>query len=162
MAGVAVFTLASLLSGLAWSERTLIVTRALQGLGGALLAPAALSIVATTFREGRERNIALGVWGAASGIGGAVGVLLGGVLTAIFLAADSAVLRVLGIHRSRAVVGAAAAALITIPIGPALSPAVQVAALAAIVAGGLGSDELRAAAAGFPPRLQPQRSSRAR
>jgi EmrB/QacA subfamily drug resistance transporter len=81
MAGVAVFTLGSLLSGLAWSEAVLIVTRALQGFGGALLAPAALSIVVITFREGRERNIALGVWGAASGIGGAVGVLLGGVLT---------------------------------------------------------------------------------
>jgi EmrB/QacA subfamily drug resistance transporter len=81
MAGVAVFTLGSLLSGLAWSEGSLIVARALQGLGGALLAPAALSIVVTTFREGRDRNIALGVWGAASGAGGAVGVLLGGVLT---------------------------------------------------------------------------------
>ena len=81
MAGVAVFTLGSLLSGLAWSEGALIVTRALQGLGGALLAPAALSIIVTTFREGRDRNIALGVWGAASGSGGAVGVLLGGILT---------------------------------------------------------------------------------
>ena len=81
MTGVAVFTLGSLLSGLAWSEHALIVTRGVQGLGGALLAPAALSIVVTTFREGRERNIALGVWGAASGTGGAVGVLLGGVLT---------------------------------------------------------------------------------
>ena len=81
MAGVAVFTLGSLLSGLAWSEDALVASRALQGLGGALLAPAALSIVVTTFREGRERNIALGVWGAASGIGGAVGMLLGGVLT---------------------------------------------------------------------------------
>ncbi len=81
MAGVSVFTVGSLLSGLAWSEDALIVTRGLQGLGGALLAPAALSIVVTTFREGRERNIALGVWGAASGSGGAVGVLLGGVLT---------------------------------------------------------------------------------
>jgi EmrB/QacA subfamily drug resistance transporter len=81
MAGVAVFTLGSLLSGLAWSEASLIVTRGLQGLGGALLAPAALSIVVTTFREGRDRNIALAVWGAASGSGGAVGVLLGGVLT---------------------------------------------------------------------------------
>src|SRR5207244_4138481 len=77
----AVFTLSSLLSGLAWSEGSLIVSRALQGLGGALLVPAALSIVVTTFREGRERNVALGVWGAASGIGGAVGVLVGGVLT---------------------------------------------------------------------------------
>ncbi len=81
MAGVAVFTPGSLLSGLAWSEPALIVTRALQGLGGALLVPAALSIVVTAFPEGRERNIALGVWGAASGSGGAVGVLLGGVLT---------------------------------------------------------------------------------
>ncbi|HET7043682.1 MAG TPA: DHA2 family efflux MFS transporter permease subunit [Gaiellaceae bacterium] len=81
MAGVAVFTVGSLLSGLAWSEGSLIVTRALQGLGGGLLAPAALSIVVTSFREGRERNVALGVWGAASGVGGAVGVLLGGVLT---------------------------------------------------------------------------------
>ena len=81
MTGVAVFTLSSLLSGLAWSEGSLIVSRALQGLGGALLVPAALSIVVTTFREGHERNVALGVWGAASGIGGAVGVLLGGVLT---------------------------------------------------------------------------------
>jgi EmrB/QacA subfamily drug resistance transporter len=81
MTGVAVFTVGSLLSGLAWSEGALIVTRSLQGLGGALLVPAALSIVVTTFREGRERNIALGVWGAASGSGGAVGVLLGGVLT---------------------------------------------------------------------------------
>lgn len=81
MAGVAVFTLGSLFSGFAWSEGALIVSRALQGLGGALLAPAALSIVVTTFREGRERNVALGVWGAISGVGGAVGVLLGGVLT---------------------------------------------------------------------------------
>ena len=81
MVGVSVFTVGSLLSGLAWSEGALIATRGLQGLGGALLAPAALSIVITTFREGRERNIALGVWGAASGTGGAVGVLLGGVLT---------------------------------------------------------------------------------
>ena len=81
MSGVAVFTLGSLLSGLAWSEGALIVTRALQGLGGALLAPAALSIVVTTFREGRDRNVALAVWGAVSGVGGAVGVLLGGVLT---------------------------------------------------------------------------------
>jgi EmrB/QacA subfamily drug resistance transporter len=76
-----VFTVGSLLSGLAWSAGALIVTRALQGLGGALLAPAALSIIVTTFREGRDRNRALGVMGAASGSGGAVGVLLGGILT---------------------------------------------------------------------------------
>jgi EmrB/QacA subfamily drug resistance transporter len=80
-AGVALFTVGSLLSGLAWSESTLIVFRALQGLGGALLSPAALSIVVTTFAEGRERNTALGIWGAVSGSGVAAGVLLGGVLT---------------------------------------------------------------------------------
>src|SRR5438105_11057183 len=81
MIGVAVFSASSLLSGLAWSEGSLIAFRALQGLGGALLAPAALSILMTTFAEGRDRNLALGVWGAASGSGGAAGVLLGGVLT---------------------------------------------------------------------------------
>ncbi len=81
MAGLALFTVSSLLDGLAWSEGSLIAFRALQGLGAALLSPAALSILTTTFREGRERNIALGVWGAASGSGGAAGVLLGGALT---------------------------------------------------------------------------------
>src|SRR5256885_7918133 len=81
IAGVALFTVSSLLSGLAWSEGSLIAFRALQGTGGALLAPAALSILMTTFKEGRERNLALGIWGAASGSGGAAGVLLGGVLT---------------------------------------------------------------------------------
>src|SRR5439155_12576140 len=81
VAGLAVFVGSSLLSGLAWSESSLIGFRALQGLGGALLAPAALSILMTTFPEGRERNTALGIWGAASGTGGAAGVLLGGLLT---------------------------------------------------------------------------------
>src|SRR5205809_996594 len=81
MAGLALFTVSSLANGLAWSEGSLIAFRALQGLGGALLAPAALSILTTMFREGRERNLALGIWGAASGSGGAAGVLLGGVLT---------------------------------------------------------------------------------
>src|SRR5213595_210828 len=81
VAGVALFTLASLLDGLAWSEGSLIAFRSLQGLGAALLSPAALSILTTTFREGRERNLALGIWGAASGSGGAAGVLLGGALT---------------------------------------------------------------------------------
>src|SRR5512132_2301919 len=80
-AGVALFTASSLLAGLAWSDEALIAFRALQGLGGALLAPAGLSILLTTFREGRERNLALGIWGAASGSGAAVGVLLGGLLT---------------------------------------------------------------------------------
>jgi EmrB/QacA subfamily drug resistance transporter len=81
VAGVGVFTAGSLLSGLAWSESSLIGFRALQGVGGALLAPAGLAILMTTFHEGRDRNIALGIWGAASGSGAAAGVLLGGVLT---------------------------------------------------------------------------------
>ena len=85
MAGLLLFSASSLLCGLAWSEGSLIAFRALQGLGGALLAPAALSILMTTFREGRERNLALGIWGAASGSGGAAGVLLGGVLTSYSL-----------------------------------------------------------------------------
>src|SRR5947207_5984763 len=84
MAGLVLFTASSLLDGLAWSEGSLIGFRALQGLGAALLSPAALSILTTTFQEGRERNLALGVWGAASGSGGAAGVLLGGVLTSSF------------------------------------------------------------------------------
>src|SRR5437870_6844333 len=81
MAGMAVFTVFSLLDGLAWSSGSLVAFRGLQGLGAALLAPAALSILTTTFREGRDRNVALGIWGAASGSGGAAGVLLGGALT---------------------------------------------------------------------------------
>jgi EmrB/QacA subfamily drug resistance transporter len=81
VAGLALFTVSSLLDGLAWSETSLIAFRVLQGLGAALLSPAALSILTTTFRQGRERNLALGIWGAASGSGGAAGVLLGGALT---------------------------------------------------------------------------------
>jgi len=79
--GLALFSAASLLCGLAWSESSLIAFRGVQGLGGALLAPAALALLMTTFAEGRERNLALGIYGAASGSGAAVGVLLGGVLT---------------------------------------------------------------------------------
>ena len=81
VAGLGVFALSSLLCGFAWSETSLIGFRALQGLGGALLAPAALSLLMTTFAEGRERNLALGIYGAVSGSGAAAGVLLGGVLT---------------------------------------------------------------------------------
>src|SRR6266545_4514179 len=69
------------MAGLAWSEGSLIGARALQGLGAAIITPAALSILSTTFVEGRERNIALGAWGAVGGFGAAAGVLLGGVLT---------------------------------------------------------------------------------
>jgi EmrB/QacA subfamily drug resistance transporter len=81
LGGLAVFTLASLFAGLAWSEASLIAARGFQGLGAAIITPAALSILSTTFHEGRERNIALGVWGAVGGFGAAAGVLLGGILT---------------------------------------------------------------------------------
>src|SRR5215212_1695908 len=81
LAGIVVFTVASFLAGLAWSETSLIAARALQGLGAAVISPAALSILSTTFAEGRERNIALGVWGAVGGFGAAAGGLLGGILT---------------------------------------------------------------------------------
>jgi len=81
IAGLVVFTSASLLAALAWSETSLIGARAVQGLGAAIIAPAALSILMTTFSEGKERNIALGVWGAVGGFGAAAGVLLGGIFT---------------------------------------------------------------------------------
>jgi EmrB/QacA subfamily drug resistance transporter len=81
LGGLVVFALASLAGGLAASSGQLIVARAVQGLGAATLSPAALAIVTTTFRDGAERNKALGVWGAVAGGGGAAGVLLGGVLT---------------------------------------------------------------------------------
>jgi len=81
MIGLDVFALASLAGGLAQSPAWLIGARAAQGLGAALMAPAALSLVTATFREGSERNRALSVWGAVAGSGAAAGVLLGGVLT---------------------------------------------------------------------------------
>jgi EmrB/QacA subfamily drug resistance transporter len=80
-AGIAVFSLASLLNGVAQSPTMLILGRGLQGLGGALLSPAALSIITTTFTETSERTKALGVWSAIAAGGGAVGLILGGVLT---------------------------------------------------------------------------------
>ena len=81
ISGLILFGLASLAGGLAQSEWQLIAARAIQGLGAAIVSPAALSIVTTTFTEGKERNKALGVWGAVAGAGGAAGVLMGGVLT---------------------------------------------------------------------------------
>ncbi len=81
MVGLVIFSLASLAGGFAQSEAWLIGARAVQGLGAAIVSPAALSIITTTFAEGTERNRALGVWGAVAGAGGAAGVLLGGVLT---------------------------------------------------------------------------------
>src|SRR5256885_11453619 len=81
MSGLVLFALASLAGGLATNSGQLIAARSVQGLGAAILSPAALSIVMTTVRDGAERNQALGVWGAVAGRGGAAGVLLGGVLT---------------------------------------------------------------------------------
>src|SRR5947199_6108968 len=81
VAGVALFSAASLVNGIATSSGMLVAGRALQGLGAALVSPAALSIVTTTFAEGRERTQALGVWSAIAAGGGAVGLVLGGLLT---------------------------------------------------------------------------------
>jgi EmrB/QacA subfamily drug resistance transporter len=81
LGGIVLFTVASLLAGLAWSEASLIAARGLQGLGAAVITPAALSILMTTFAEGRDRNTALGVWGAVGAFGAVAGVLLGGILT---------------------------------------------------------------------------------
>jgi len=81
LVGIVVFTAASLLSGLAWSEGALIGARAVQGLGAAIISPAALSILMTSFAQGKERNTALGAWGAVGAFGAVAGVLLGGVLT---------------------------------------------------------------------------------
>jgi EmrB/QacA subfamily drug resistance transporter len=81
VAGLAMFALASLAGGFANSQGLLIAARAVQGLGGAVIAPASLSILTTTFAEGAARNRAVGIWGAMGGAGGAAGVLLGGVVT---------------------------------------------------------------------------------
>src|SRR5918997_381871 len=80
MAGLVIVAVASLFAGFAPDEGTLIAARAAQGLGAAIIAPSALSIVTTIFRDGSERNKALGAWGAVAGSGGAARVLLGGVL----------------------------------------------------------------------------------
>jgi len=82
--GLVIFTGASLLDGLASNEGFLVGSRALQGLGAALISPAALSIISTTFAEGKERARALGVWAAIAIGGSAVGLILGGVLTQYF------------------------------------------------------------------------------
>jgi EmrB/QacA subfamily drug resistance transporter len=81
LVGIVLFTSASLVSGLAWGQGPLIGARAFQGLGAAMITPAALSILTTTFAEGKERNAALGAWGAIGAFGAVAGVLLGGVLT---------------------------------------------------------------------------------
>jgi EmrB/QacA subfamily drug resistance transporter len=79
--GGALLALSSLLCGLAWSAEVLIVARVLQGIAAAIMTPTALSIIMNTFKEGRERNTALGAWSSAGGVGGTVGALLGGPLT---------------------------------------------------------------------------------
>src|SRR3954462_14186966 len=79
--GLLLFALASLFGGVAQTDGQLIAARAVQGLGGAIVAPATLSVLTTTFTEGRERNHALGLWGAMGAVGGATGALLGGLLT---------------------------------------------------------------------------------
>src|SRR5438067_158972 len=79
--GLVLFTIASLVCGLANNIGVLIGARAVQGIGAAIISPAALSIVTTTFEEGAERNKALGIWGALGGSGAAAGVLFGGILT---------------------------------------------------------------------------------
>src|SRR3954452_4524874 len=84
MVGLALFTLASLFCGLAGSQALLIAARAVQGLGGAIIAPAALSIIITTFTEPADRTRAMGIWGSVVSGGGAIGVLLGGVLVGTF------------------------------------------------------------------------------
>jgi EmrB/QacA subfamily drug resistance transporter len=78
MVGIVLFTLASLLCGLAWSDTALIGARAFQGIGAAVMTPTALSIITNTFEEGAERNKALGIWGALGGIGATTAWLIGG------------------------------------------------------------------------------------
>src|SRR4051812_15305069 len=118
--GLALFGLASLAGGLAQSEWALVAARAAQGLGGAVVTPATLSILTTGFAEGRERNRALGLWGAMGAIGGASGALVGGVLVQalswrwilfinvpIGLGAALAALRIVRIPRPARLAGAA-------------------------------------------------------
>src|SRR5438270_13224731 len=81
LVGVTLFSIASLVCGLAGSTGVLIGARAVQGLGAAIVSPSTLSIITTTFEEGAERNKALGIWGAMGGSGAAAGVLFGGILT---------------------------------------------------------------------------------
>jgi len=81
LGGTALFVLASLTCAVAASQGVLLGARALQGVGAAIISPASLAIITTSFQEGRDRNRALGVWGAMAGLGGSSGVLLGGALT---------------------------------------------------------------------------------
>lgn len=80
IAGLLVFIAASLVAGLAQSPTMMIIARGVQGLGGAMLSPAALSLLTVTFPHGRDRNVAMGIWGALAGLGGTAGVVFGGAL----------------------------------------------------------------------------------
>lgn len=80
IAGVVLFTGASLVAGLSQSSAMMVIARGVQGFGGAMMSPAALSLVTVTFPHGRERSIALGIWGALAGLGGTLGVVIGGLL----------------------------------------------------------------------------------
>jgi MFS family permease len=80
LVGTVLFTVASLVGGFAWSEGSLVVARGVQGLGAAMLSPAALALVTTLFTQDREQRLALGLWGALAGIGGTMGVVAGGLL----------------------------------------------------------------------------------
>src|SRR5881409_4009413 len=80
MTGLVLFAVSSLLAGLATTQGEIIGARAVQGLGGALLSPAALSILTVTFAHGKERNLAMGVWGGLAGLGGSLGAIIGGTL----------------------------------------------------------------------------------
>src|ERR687887_299945 len=90
MAGLVLFSFSSLMCGLSWSEGSLIAFRVLQGLGGAILSPAALSILMTTFAEGRERNVALGVWGAVAGSGAAAVTVTAGLMLLVYAMTEAA------------------------------------------------------------------------
>src|SRR3954470_1054248 len=78
--GLLLFGVTSLIAGLAQNPEQLVVMRAIQGLGGALLSPAAFAILTVTYKHGRDRNIAMGVWGGLAGLGGTLGVIAGGLL----------------------------------------------------------------------------------
>src|SRR4051794_1182570 len=84
LVGAGLFSASSLVCAVSDTQGVLLGARALQGLGAAIISPASLAIIATQFAEGRERNRALGIWGAMAGLGGTSGVLLGGILTQAF------------------------------------------------------------------------------
>jgi MFS family permease len=81
IAGLVVFGVTSLIAGLAQNPEQLVLMRAIQGLGGAMLSPAAFAILTVTYAKGRDRNIAMGVWGGLAGLGGTLGVIAGGLLS---------------------------------------------------------------------------------